>query len=326
MSAAPAPSARLVRAVAAERELLTRHRARLASEAAELRAALARIEQGLAVIDERRRLLDRLATPSDVGDAPGLAHVEADPAYAGTAPGDGAPAAAHATAPVAYTATRGPASLADGRVTRADGRSTPATGRATSDDGAATPAEGRRTPATGRATPDAGAATPAEGWRTLAEERRTPAEEPRTPAAGRRTPPLRGPAIRHVAVAALIENGHQALHYRDWFALVREQGHEIAGKDPLAVFLTQLSRSPALRRGDRPGVYELDRQAPSRLRAELTELHERLRELTSATGENATGELAQVRGRRTRLTREIARVERALEEVLRVLPRAVRAA
>ena len=69
MAVAPAPSARLVRAVAAERAELERHRARLASEADELRAALARIEHGLAEIDERRGLLDRLAPAPPEPDA-----------------------------------------------------------------------------------------------------------------------------------------------------------------------------------------------------------------------------------------------------------------
>ena len=55
------PSARLVRAVAAERAELERHRARLHAEADELRAALARIEHGLTEIDERCELLERLA-------------------------------------------------------------------------------------------------------------------------------------------------------------------------------------------------------------------------------------------------------------------------
>src|SRR5690349_5856483 len=64
--AAPEPSARFVRAVAAERADLERHRARLTTEAAELRAALARIERGLDEIDERCGLLERLAQSADV--------------------------------------------------------------------------------------------------------------------------------------------------------------------------------------------------------------------------------------------------------------------
>ena len=44
--------------------------------------------------------------------------------------------------------------------------------------------------------------------------------------------------------------GREALHYREWFDLLAQPGHEIAGKDPLAVFLTQISRSPVVRKGD----------------------------------------------------------------------------
>ena len=56
------------------------------------------------------------------------------------------------------------------------------------------------------------------------------------------------------------------MHYREWYELLERAGHEIAGKDPLAVFLTQISRSPAVRRGARAGIYELDRGAFHRLR------------------------------------------------------------
>jgi hypothetical protein len=32
------------------------------------------------------------------------------------------------------------------------------------------------------------------------------------------------------------------MHYRSWFELLSEAGHEVVGKDPLAVFLIQMSR------------------------------------------------------------------------------------
>jgi hypothetical protein len=198
-AAAPQPSARLVRAVAAEREELERHRARLTRQADELRGALARIEHGLAEIDERRGLLDRLAP---------------EPA---------------------------PPEVQDERA----------------DDGHA----------------------------------------------------LRGPDIREVAVALLADNGREAMHYRQWYELLERAGHTIAGKDPLAVFLTQLSRSPAVRRGNRAGVYELDRGAARRLRQQLDALQ---RELTTLPTDGAT------RARRRHLNAEINRAERALEEVTRL--------
>jgi hypothetical protein len=203
--AAPQPSTRLVRAVAAERAELERHRARLTTQAGELRAALARIEDGLAEIDERCGLLDRLAPiPPATEEEPG------EPQDA-----------------------------------------------------------------------------------TL----------------------LRGPAIREVAVSVLVDHGREALHYREWFELLERAGHEIAGKDPLAVFLTQISRSPAVRKGSRAGIYELDRQAAHRLRRQIDALQRELSALP-ATG---TADLVAVRTRRAQLTAEISRAERALEEVARVL-------
>jgi hypothetical protein len=185
-------SARLTRAVAAERADLERERTRLLREASELRAALAQIELGLAEIDERRALLDRLAPPR----------------------------------------------------------------------------------ATTERKPDSQGA-------------------------------LSGPAIREVAVATLVKAGATAMHYRDWYDLVTSDGHEIAGKDPLAVFLTQLSRSPAVRKGSSPGVYELDYDAPQRFQAELEALRTELRstELTAVAD----------------LTTRIGRAERALQDAERLL-------
>src|SRR3954453_4053287 len=203
---APQPSARLVRAVVAERAELDRHRIRLASEADELRAALARIEHGLAEIDKRRGLLDRLApTPPEPAAEP-----ERDE-------GEGAA--------------------------------------------------------------------------------------------------LRGPEIREVAVKLLVDNGREAMHYREWYRLLERSGHRIAGKDPPAVFLSQLRRSPAVRRGARAGTYELDRGALHRLRLHIDVLQRELGALPPTT----THDGAVIRARRSRLNTEIARAERAIEEVARVL-------
>jgi hypothetical protein len=209
MAVAPEPSTRLVRAVAAERAELERHRARLAAEAEALRATLARIEHGLVEIDERRGLLDRLAP----------------------------------------------------------------------------------------------------------EPRELEQENDENDESGEDAKTLRGPDIREVAVKLLVENGREGLHYREWYALIERAGHEIAGKDPLAVFLTQLGRSPAVKRGVRPGVYELDRGAAQRLRHEIDALQRDLSALP-ATG---THDAAVIRARRGRLNTEISRAERALEEVSRVL-------
>jgi hypothetical protein len=217
---APTPSARLVRAAAAERAELARHRERLLSTRASLRTELEAIEASLRELDERDALLDRLAGP-------------ARPTAVG---GDDA---------------RSP-----------DGRGVPA-------------------------RPE--------------------------------TAKLRGPAIRRAAVEVLLAHPDrpQALHYRAWFDALVAAGYEVGGKDPLAVFLTQLGRSPVVRRGTQSGVYELDRGAPRRLRDTLDALHAELRGIAGAP--SPTADLTAIRGRRAALTARITQVEKALEEAEAVL-------
>ncbi|MBB4664867.1 hypothetical protein [Conexibacter arvalis] len=118
---------------------------------------------------------------------------------------------------------------------------------------------------------------------------------------------LRGAAIRQAAVEVLRGRGPGPIHYKEWFDAMGAAGHAIAGKDPLAVFLTQLSRSPVVRRTAEAGVYELDRTAPAALRARLERLHARLAEQSADRDE------------RDRLVAEIAIAERALDEAERAL-------
>lgn len=125
---------------------------------------------------------------------------------------------------------------------------------------------------------------------------------------------LRGPAIRRTAVQVLLADPRhpEALHYRDWYGLVQGAGYAIAGKDPLAVFLTQISRSPVIRRGTQSGVYELDTAAVPRLRHQLEDRQAQLRTLTAAATPSAT--LSEVRAQRSALTLEIDKLEKAVEE------------
>jgi hypothetical protein len=125
---------------------------------------------------------------------------------------------------------------------------------------------------------------------------------------------LRGPTIRRTAVQVLLDQPGrpEALHYRDWYERLVAAGYAVDGKDPLAVFLTQISRSPVITRGTTTGVYSLDPQAPSRLRQRLDELHAELRSLSSTP--DTTADLAAIRARRAEVTSHIARAERALEE------------
>jgi hypothetical protein len=130
---------------------------------------------------------------------------------------------------------------------------------------------------------------------------------------------LFGAAIRETAVRTVRSQPQavEALHYRDWYELVRRAGYVIAGSDPLAVFLTQLTRSPVVQRSTQPGVYALDLAAPQRLRGELDRLKRELRE--AATAESHGADLGSVRARRRKLQLSIDRHEQALDEALRAL-------
>ncbi|HEX2233809.1 MAG TPA: hypothetical protein VHG69_10645 [Thermoleophilaceae bacterium] len=71
---------------------------------------------------------------------------------------------------------------------------------------------------------------------------------------------LRGRRLEEVAIAVLAEGrGRGAeIHYREWFELVRSNGHLVAGRDPLNTFLTQINRSASIEKvGRRTGRYRL---------------------------------------------------------------------
>lgn len=135
-------------------------------------------------------------------------------------------------------------------------------------------------------------------------------------ASGGRRGVLRGPEIRETAAAVLSGSSQAgAIHYRAWYEILIAAGYDVAGKDPLAVFLTQISRSPVVKRSTQAGVYALDLEAPTRLRRELAQLESGLREVTSGGSSN----LGEVRARREHLLSEIRKTERALAEADRVL-------
>jgi hypothetical protein len=130
---------------------------------------------------------------------------------------------------------------------------------------------------------------------------------------------LQGPAIRATAVRLLVERepAVDAIHYRDWYRLLEEHGFAIAGKKPLAVFLSQVSRSPLMRNATSAGVYALDRDAVERLRRELSQLESDLHALTSQSPSRPAD--GGIQARRRELLLAIGRHERALDEALRGL-------
>lgn len=71
---------------------------------------------------------------------------------------------------------------------------------------------------------------------------------------------LRGQRIRAVAIQVLKRHrrSRDPLHYREWYDLVVKDGHRVAGKDPVATFLAELSRAPEVESiGSRTGLYRL---------------------------------------------------------------------
>ncbi len=71
---------------------------------------------------------------------------------------------------------------------------------------------------------------------------------------------LRGERLREVALAILRERAGDGtpIHYRDWFDALIEAGYRVVGRDPLASFLTQVSRIGRVEKiGRRSGLYRL---------------------------------------------------------------------
>jgi hypothetical protein len=71
---------------------------------------------------------------------------------------------------------------------------------------------------------------------------------------------LRGRRLREIAVQILRQRRApgEIVHYRDWYELVTGAGVRVAGKDPLATFLTQVSQAAEVK-SERPrsGLYRL---------------------------------------------------------------------
>ena len=130
---------------------------------------------------------------------------------------------------------------------------------------------------------------------------------------------LRGAQIRLFAVRILAgsSQSHRPIHYTDWFELLQDAGYGIEARDPLATFLTQVSRSPVVVRGGDPGTYLLDHKAPLRLAEELRSLHLELSRLHD--GQQTIDGVVSIREKRLELTARISQVERALHEALDAL-------
>lgn len=71
---------------------------------------------------------------------------------------------------------------------------------------------------------------------------------------------LGGRRLQEIAVEVLSREAEpgQAVHYRDWYALMCAAGYRVRGKNPLASFLAQISRAEQVESlGARSGRYRL---------------------------------------------------------------------
>lgn len=127
---------------------------------------------------------------------------------------------------------------------------------------------------------------------------------------------LAGADIRKRAVDVLLQSGRAAelLHYKCWFELVVDAGYTIRGRDPQAVFLTQISRSPLVVRGPDNGTYRLDRAAPQRLATRLEQLRAQRNELVHGDHDRESWDLDALTTTLHDLTLEASRTERQLAE------------
>jgi hypothetical protein len=156
---------------------------------------------------------------------------------------------------------------------------------------------------------------------TELQPRLTPVPAPANGASTRGAPTLRGARIREVAVRVLAgaPEAQGPVHYRTWFELLTHQGFMPAGKDPVATFLTQIGRSPVVKRTSQAGVYQLDFSFPREARQRLAELQRTVAATHQLASDSGVEAIGAAREQRAQLTAQIEATERALEEALRSL-------
>lgn len=74
---------------------------------------------------------------------------------------------------------------------------------------------------------------------------------------------LGGRALREAAVQVLLdENIRGPIHYTDWFERLSQAGYRVRGKNPVATFLTQISRDDRVEPiGSKSGLYKVSAAA-----------------------------------------------------------------
>ena len=145
------------------------------------------------------------------------------------------------------------------------------------------------------------------------------------------TEALRGQRLREAALAVLVEQvgTKRPIHYREWYRLLTDRGLIAAGKDPVATFLTQITRSPLIERvAGKGGVYQVDPGAAyERARAalavasrDLSQAQDRLGEAedsSSPADDEAVREVRRAAARFAQAQRDLERVIAARDVLLR---------
>jgi DNA repair exonuclease SbcCD ATPase subunit len=143
---------------------------------------------------------------------------------------------------------------------------------------------------------------------------------------------LRGNKLREAAIGVLARRHGigEPIHYRRWFELLLSEGVSVSGKDPLATFLTQVTRSPLVEREPgAAGVYRLDlqsaadralsayKQAELELRRAEDAYRRAVEGAREAGAEASLPEVGKLHRRLREAQRRLASAERTLAEVAR---------
>jgi hypothetical protein len=145
------------------------------------------------------------------------------------------------------------------------------------------------------------------------------------------TEALRGQRLREAALAVLVEHvgTRTPIHYRAWYRLLTDRGLVAAGKDPVATFLIQITRSPLIERVEgKGGVYQVDpgaayeraRAALAAASRDLSAAQDRLSgaaDSASSAHEGAVGEVRAAGARFAQAQRDLDRVIAARETLRR---------
>lgn len=131
---------------------------------------------------------------------------------------------------------------------------------------------------------------------------------------------LAGAELREMIARVGLRNQRQGkpVHWREWHGWLRQAGFDAGGKRAAATFQTQLARSPLVRRADEEGHYVLDLGRLDVERDNLRRLHAQLAQLPPP---DQLALLGDHREQRRQIQAEIARAERVIDEIWRVLSR-----